>query len=401
MTRKLHVRDVDVAGRRVLTRVDFNVPLRDDLSIADDIRIVAALPTIRRILEGGGRAVLASHLGRPKGKIVPGMSLKPAAARLGELLETGVTMAPDCVGDTTEGIVARMNDGDVVLLENLRYHGGETKNEADFARRLARLGDVYVDDAFGTAHRAHASNVGVTVHFQERAMGFLMETEIENLSRVTESPEKPYIAILGGAKVSDKIGVIDNLLPSLDGLLIGGGMAFTFLKAQGHEVGDSLVEDDRLETARRILDAARSAGKRFLLPTDVVVAKGLAADVPHRTVPADGIEPGWRGVDIGPSTVAAFVALVAEARTIVWNGPLGVFEVEPFAAGTNAVARAVAESTDRGAVSVVGGGDSASAIAAAGVADRMTHISTGGGASLMFLEGKPLPGIEALSDAPA
>jgi phosphoglycerate kinase len=400
MTRKLHVRDIDVGGRRVLTRVDFNVPLKDDLSVADDMRIVAALPTIRRIVECGGRAVLASHLGRPKGKVVPEMSLKPAAARLGELLGTDVVMAPDCVGDTTEGVVARMSDGDVVLLENLRYHEGETKNEPDFARRLARLGDVYVNDAFGTAHRAHASTVGVTVHFEERAMGYLMEAELENLSRVTDHPEKPYVAILGGAKVSDKIGVIDNLLPALDGLLIGGGMAFTFLKAQGLEVGDSLVEDDRLPTARRIIETARSEGKRLVLPTDVVVAKGLSADVPHRTVAADGIEPGWRGVDIGPATIEAFIAEVASARTIVWNGPLGVFEVEPFAAGTNAVAEAVAESTDRGAVSVVGGGDSASAVASAGVADRITHISTGGGASLMFLEGKPLPGVEALSDAP-
>jgi phosphoglycerate kinase len=399
MTRKLHIRDVDVAGRRVLTRVDFNVPLGDDQSVADDTRIVAALPTIRHIVEGGGRAVLASHLGRPKGTVVPEMSLKPAAARLAELLGRPVATAPDCVGDAAEGVVARMNDGDVTLLENLRYHRGETKNEADFARRLARLGDVYVNDAFGTAHRAHASTVGVTAHFDERAMGYLMEAELANLSRVTESPEKPYVAILGGAKVSDKIGVIDNLLPVLDGLLVGGGMAFTFLRAQGLEIGDSLVEEDRLETARRILETATSEGKRLKLPVDVVVAKGVSADVPHRTVPVDGIESGWRGVDIGPATIESFTAEVAAARTIVWNGPLGVFEVAPFAAGTNAIAEAVAASTDGGAVSVVGGGDSARAVAAAGVAERMTHISTGGGASLMFLEGKPLPGVEALSDA--
>jgi phosphoglycerate kinase len=398
MTPKLHIRDIDVAGRRVFTRVDFNVPLTDDLGVADDKRIVAALPTIRRIIEAGGRAVLASHLGRPKGSVVPEMSLKPAAARLGELLGKPVEVAPDCVGDTTEGVVARMRDGDAVLLENLRYHAGETKNEPDFARRLARLGDVYVNDAFGTAHRAHASTVGVTAHFEQRAMGYLMEAELSNLSRVTEAPEKPYVAILGGAKVSDKIGVIDNLLPVLDRILVGGGMAFTFLKAQGLEVGDSLVEDDRLETARRILEDAREQGKQLLLPADVVVAKDVSADVPYRVVPADGIEPGWRGVDVGPATVEAFVAEVAAARTIVWNGPLGVFEVEPFAAGTNAVAEAVAASTDGGAVSVVGGGDSARAVASAGVAERMTHISTGGGASLMFLEGKALPGVEALSN---
>ncbi len=399
MGRKLHIRDIDVAGMRVLTRVDFNVPLTDDQRVADDTRIVGALPTVRHIVDSGGRAVLASHLGRPKGTIVPEMSLRPAAARLAELLERDVVMAPDCVGDRTEGVVARMGDGDIVLLENLRYHFGETKNEPDFARRLARLGDVYVNDAFGTAHRAHASTVGVTAHFGVRAMAYLMETELENLSRVTEAPEKPYIAILGGAKVSDKIGVIDNLLPALDGLLVGGGMAFTFLKAQEMEVGDSLVEEDRLETARRILEATRSEGKRFLLPIDVVVAKDISADVPYRVVSVDEIEPGWRGVDIGPATIERFTEEVAGARTIIWNGPLGVFEVEAFATGTNAVAEAVAASTDRGAVSVVGGGDSARAVASAGVAERMTHISTGGGASLMFLEGRPLPGVEALSDA--
>jgi phosphoglycerate kinase len=399
MTPKLHVRDVDVAGRRVLTRVDFNVPLTDDRQVADETRIVAALPTIRHILAGGGRAIMASHLGRPKGKIVPEMSLRPVAARLSELLERDVAMAPDCVGDTTEGVVARVRDGEAILLENLRYHEGETKNEPDFSRRLARLGDIYVNDAFGAAHRAHASTVGVTEHFEVRAMGYLMEAELVNLSRATEAPEKPYVAILGGAKVSDKIGVIDNLLPALDGLLIGGGMAFTFLKAQGMEIGDSLVEDDRLETARRILEDARSGGKRLLLPTDVVVAKDLAADVPNRTVRVDEIESGWRGVDIGPATIEAFTTEIAGARTIVWNGPLGVFEIEAFASGTNAVAEAVAASTDRGAVSVVGGGDSARAVVSAGVAGRMTHISTGGGASLMFLEGKPLPGVEALSAA--
>jgi phosphoglycerate kinase len=399
MTRKLHIRDIDVAGKRVLTRVDFNVPLTDELRVADDKRIVAALPTITHIVEAGGRAILASHLGRPKGTVIPEMSLRPAAARLSELIGRDVVMAPDCVGDTTEGVVARMTDGDIVLLENLRYHSGETKNEPDFARRLARLGDVYVDDAFGTAHRAHASTVGVAEYFDVRAMAYLIEAELENLSKVTESPEKPYVAILGGAKVSDKIGVIDNLLPKLDGLLIGGGMAFTFFKAQGMEVGDSLVEDDRLESARQLLDEARSQGKSLLLPVDIVVAKDVAADVPHRVVPADQIEAGWKGVDIGPATIDAFAAEIARAQTIIWNGPLGVFEVEPFAQGTRVIAEAVAARTDGGAVSVVGGGDSARAIALAGVADRMTHLSTGGGASLTFLEGKPLPGVEALSDA--
>ncbi len=399
MKEKLHVTDVDVAGRRVLTRVDFNAPLNDRQEITDDTRIVAALPTIRLIIEGGGRAVLMSHLGRPKGQVVDAMRLRPVAARLAELLDCGVTTAPDCVGDTAEGLVARMKDGDILLLENLRFHAGETKNESDFARRLARLGDVYVNDAFGTAHRAHASTVGVTEHFDVRAMGFLMESELTNLSRATDSPEKPYVTILGGAKVSDKIGVIENLLPAVDAFLVGGGMAFTFLRALGGDVGDSLVEEDAIETARRTLDGARESGTSIDLPVDVVVTQDVADGAPARTVDANAIEPGWKGVDIGPRTIEAFADRLAYARTIVWNGPLGVFEIDAFAAGTNAVAAAVADATSAGAISVIGGGDSAAAIAKAGLADRMTHISTGGGASLMFLEGKPLPGVEALSDA--
>jgi phosphoglycerate kinase len=395
--RRLHIRDIEVAGRRVLTRLDLNVPLTDDLTVADETRIRAALGTVKHIVDAGAKTVLMSHLGRPKGEVVPEMSLRPVAARLGALIGRDVTMAPDCVGDTTEGLVARMEDGDVVLLENLRFHKGETKNEPDFARRLARLGDVYVNDAFGTAHRAHASTVGVAEHFDVRAMGYLMEEELTNLNRVTEAPEKPYVALLGGAKVSDKIAVIESLLAKLDGLLIGGGMAFTFLKAQGKEVGDSLVEDGRLETARSILAAAREEGTSLLLPTDVVVATEAAPGVPTRVVDVDSIEPGWKGVDIGPATAELFAAEIARARTIVWNGPPGIFEIEPFAKGTKALAEAVAEMTDRGGVSVVGGGDSAAAVAAAGVAERMTHVSTGGGASLAFLEGAVLPAVEALS----
>ncbi len=399
MYRKLHVTDLDVAGKRVLTRVDFNVPLTPDGAVADDTRIRGVLPTIRHIIESGGMAVLASHLGRPKGRIVRSMTLKPAATRLAELLERDVVMAPDCVGDTSEGLAARMGDGDVLLLENLRFHLGETRNESDFARRLARMGDVFVNDAFGTAHRAHASTVGVTKFFDQRAMGLLIETELHNLSKATDEPSEPYIAILGGANVSDKIGVIDNLLPKVDGFLIGGGMAFTFLAAQGKGVGDSLLEEDRIGTATALLAKAEELGKTFALPSDIVVAESVAEGAASKVVGADDIEPGWHGVDIGPQTVDEFCRKISRAQTIVWNGPVGVFEIAAFAAGTLSVAQAVAARTDEGAVSIVGGGDSAAAIVAAGLEERVTHISTGGGASLMFLEGKPLPAIEALSDA--
>lgn len=398
MKRKLHVRDLALRGRRVLTRVDFNVPLTKDGQVADDTRIRSAMPTIRHIVENGGRAVLMSHLGRPKGEVVEGMRMRPVAGRLTELLGREVATAPDCVGDTTEGFVSRMDDGDVVLLENLRFHAGESKNEPDFGRRLARLGDLYVNDAFGTAHRAHASTVGVTEHFEERAMGFLIEKEIENLSRATESPEKPYVMILGGAKVSGKIKMIENLMEKVDAFLVGGGMAYTFLKAMGHEIGDSLLEESGIPTAETILEKVSSGGKRLLLPLDIVVADRMEHGAAMNVVDVDGIEPGWQGVDIGPRTIAAFDEAISDARTIVWNGPLGVFEVDAFATGTNVVAEAVAERTNEGAVSIVGGGDSAAAVAKAGLADRMTHISTGGGASLAFFEGSPLPAIEALSD---
>jgi phosphoglycerate kinase len=399
MYRKLHVTDLELAGKRVLTRVDFNVPLTPDGAVGDDTRIRRALPTIRRIIESGGRTVLASHLGRPKGQIVGSLSLKPVAARLAELLGRQVVMAPDCVGDTTEGLTARMSNGDVMLLENLRFHGGETKNESDFARRLGHLGDLFVNDAFGTAHRSHASTVGVTKFFDQRAMGLLIETELLNLSKATDEPALPYIAILGGAKVSDKIGVIDNLLPKVDGLLVGGGMAFTFLAAQGKGVGASLLEKDRIDTATALLEKAAELGKAIVLPSDVVVADSVSEDATSQVVGVDHIEPGWHGVDIGPQTVDEFRRKIARAQTIVWNGPLGVFEIAAFAAGTLGVAQAVAARTDEGAVSIVGGGDSAAAIVASGLEGHITHISTGGGASLMFLEGKPLPAIVALSNA--
>jgi phosphoglycerate kinase len=399
MGSKLKLRDLDVRNKRVLTRVDFNVPLTQNGTVGDDTRIQGALKTVRFIVENGGRAVLASHLGRPKGAVVASMSLKPVADRLSELLERQVTMAPDCVGDTTEHLVARMSDGDVVLLENLRFHKGETDNEADFARRLARMGDVYVDDAFGTAHRAHASTVGVTKYFEKRAMGFLIENELLNLSKATDNPRKPYVAILGGAKVSDKIGVIENLMPKVDALLIGGGMAFTFLAARGKGVGASLLERDRIDEAAGLISKAEKLGKALVLPVDVVVADEVKAGVYTRVVDVDSIEAGMHGADIGPQTVDEFRRKLARAETIVWNGPLGIFEIPEFASGTTEIAEAVADRTDEGAISIVGGGDSAAAVVAAGLQSRVTHISTGGGASLMFLEGKPLPAIEALSDA--
>jgi phosphoglycerate kinase len=399
MRPKLHVKDMDVEGKRVLTRVDFNVPLSQDGAVSDDTRIRRALPTIRHIIEHGGKAVLASHLGRPKGQRVPSMSLKPAAGKLSELLELEVVMAPDSVGDTTEGLVARMENGDVLMLENLRFHAGETDNETDFARRLARMGDVYVDDAFGTAHRAHASTVGVTEHFDRRGMGFLIENELKMLSKATDDPKKPYVAILGGAKVSDKIGVIENLMPKVDALLVGGGMAFTFLAARGKGIGASLLERDKVEKAEQLLAKAEELDKALVLPTDVVVTEEVSEGARSRVVDVDSIEPGWHGVDIGPQTITEFESKISRANTIAWNGPLGVFEIPAFASGTFSVAEAVADRTDGGAVSIIGGGDSAAAVVAAGLEDRVTHVSTGGGASLRFLEGRPLPAIEALTDA--
>ncbi|MBD3367831.1 MAG: phosphoglycerate kinase [Candidatus Eisenbacteria bacterium] len=399
MAGKLHVKDIPLGGKRVLTRVDFNVPLGDDGSVADDTRIERALPTIRNIVERGGRAVLMSHLGRPKGRVVDDYRMKPVAERLERLIDMAVTVAPDCVGDRTEAVVAGMQDSDIVLLENLRFHAGETENASDFARRLARLGDVYVDDAFGTAHRAHASTVGAAELFDRRAMGFLIERELEHLSLATESPKRPYAALLGGAKVSDKLGVIDNLLAHVDVFLIGGGMAFTFLKARGVGIGDSLVEEDLIETASDVLGRVESAGKTLLLPADVVVSSDIDDESSARVVTvAEGVPSGWKGLDIGPETAGMFADEIAKASTIVWNGPMGVFEKPAFAKGTRSVAEAVAARTAQGAVSIVGGGDSAAAVARAGLAGKMTHISTGGGASLRFLEGKPLPGIEVLTD---
>lgn len=391
---KQTIRDIDVRGKRALVRVDFNVPLDERGEITDDTRIRAAVPTIRALREAGARVVLMSHLGRPKGKVAPAFSLAPAARRLSELLATPVAMAADCVGPEAERVVNGLKDGDVALLENLRFHAEEEKNDPAFARALAALGDVYVNDAFGTAHRAHASTAGVADYLPAVA-GLLIEKEIDIMGRALSAPARPFVAIMGGAKISDKIGVIDNLLTKVDTLILGGGMANTFLLAQGKQLGDSLVEADQAEVARQLMAKATERMVSLLLPVDLVVADKFAADAEHKVVKADSVPAGWRALDIGPDTIKLYSDALRGAGTVVWNGPVGVFELAPFAAGTLAIAAAVAQS---GAVSIVGGGDSVAAVEQAGLADRMTHISTGGGASLEFLEGKTLPGVAALND---
>ena len=388
---KKTVRDIDVSGKRALVRVDFNVPIKDG-AVADDTRIVAALPTIRYLVEQGAIVILMSHLGRPKGGPDPKYSLAPAARRLGELLGKPVGIAPDCIGAEVEKMVAALRPGDVLLLENVRFHAEEEKNDPAFAAQLARLGDVYVNDAFGSAHRAHASTEAVARLLPAAAAGFLMEAEIDYLSRTLEAPERPFVAILGGAKISDKVKVVENLLAKVDRLLIGGGMANTFLKAKGYDMADSLVEDASLDSARSLMSGA---GDKLMLPVDLVVADRFEADAQSQHVAADRVPAGWRAMDISRGTVELYSSVIAGAKMIVWNGPMGVFEFPRFAEGTNAVARAVADS---GATSIVGGGDSAAAVQQAGVADRISHISTGGGASLEFLEGRTLPGVAALND---
>ncbi len=382
-----------MGGKRVLVRVDFNVPL-DDGKIADDRRIREALPTIAELRRQGARVILASHLGRPDGKVVEALRLDPVARRLSELLSAPVRKLPHCVGPAVERAVSAMRDGDVVLLENLRFHSEEEDNDDAFARALASLADVYVNDAFGTAHRAHASTVGVT-RFLPAVAGLLMEKELTYLSRALEDPRRPFVAILGGKKVSDKIGVIRNLLTRADTLLIGGAMSYTFLRARGLSIGASLCEEDKLALARSLMEDAGKRRVTLRLPEDVVVAERFAEDAVHRVVPAEAIPDGWMGLDIGPRTASAYAEVISPAGTVMWNGPMGVFEFPAFAAGTRAVAEAMARSK---AVTIVGGGDSAAAVQQMGLAERMTHISTGGGASLEFLEGKELPGVAALLD---
>lgn len=389
---KKTIHDVEVEGKRALVRVDFNVPLSDSGQVTDDTRIRAALPTIEYLKQRGARVILASHLGRPKGKVVESMRLGPVAERLAALLGQPVRKLDQVIGPEVRAAVTAMRPGDVILLENLRFHKEEEENDPAFARQLASLADLYVNDAFGTAHRAHASTEGVA-HYLPAVSGLLMAREIDYLSRALENPSRPFVAILGGAKVSDKIAVIQNLLPKVDRLLIGGGMANTFLLARGYEMGDSLVELEKVGVARDLLAAA---GEKMLLPVDVVIADAFSAEAERQVVRADLVPAKWRVMDIGPETVRSFARALQGARTVVWNGPMGVFELEPFATGTMAIAHAVADLPQ--ATTIVGGGDSVAAVEAAGVADRISHMSTGGGASLEFLEGRVLPGVAALQD---
>lgn len=397
--KKLSIDNVELKGKRVLVRVDFNVPLDENQKITDDIRITSALPTIKKIINDGGKCILMSHLGRPKGGPNPKYSLKPVAVRLGELLESEVKFAPDCVGEQVKAIVNKMKDGEVLLLENLRFHPEEEKNVLEFAQQLAELGDVYINDAFGSAHRAHASTEGVTKYIKVCAAGYLMQKELEYLGNAVSNPVRPFTAILGGSKISGKIDVIENLLPKVDYLLIGGGMAYTFYKAMGYEIGSSLLEEEKIELAKQMLEKFKSSKAKVLLPVDNVVASEFKNESPSMVVDSDKIPADKMGLDIGPKTIEEFKKVILESKTIVWNGPMGVFEFDNFAKGTNEIAKALAEATEKGAITVIGGGDSAAAISKAGLDDKVTHVSTGGGASLEFLEGKVLPGVAALNDA--
>ncbi|HHJ52235.1 MAG TPA: phosphoglycerate kinase [Caldithrix abyssi] len=395
---KLTIDQLDLKGKKVLIRCDFNVPLDEHLNITDDRRIRASLPTIKKVLDEGGMPILCSHLGRPKGQVKEELRLKPVAKRLQELLGVEVIMAPDCVGPEVDRLKKSLKPGQALLLENLRFHKGETDNDPQFAEQLARGADVYINDAFGTAHRAHASTEGVTKFFKQAAAGYLIEKELKYLGEAIDKPVRPFTAILGGAKVSGKIDVIKNLFNKVDTLIIGGGMAYTFFKAMGYEIGKSLLEEDKIGLAGEILTEAKAKNIRLLLPVDVVAADEFKNDARTVVVPAQKIPADYMGLDIGPETIKQFSAEIEKSKTIVWNGPLGVFEMERFAEGTRKIAEAIARATANGATSVVGGGDSAAAVSQFGMDEQFTHISTGGGASLEFLEGKVLPGIAALTD---
>ena len=395
---KKTIRDIDVKGKKVFVRVDFNVPMDEHQNITNDTRIRATIPTIRHLLDGGAAVILACHVGRPTEAREPKFSTKPIVARLSELLGHEVKWAPDCVGPEAEKAAAALKPGEVLLLENLRYHKEEKKNDPAFAKQLAALADIAVDDAFGVAHRAHASNVGITSYL-ETVAGFLMEKEINYIGKTLEAPQRPFVAIIGGAKVSDKIGVIENMIDKVDTIIIGGGMAHTFDASKGYPIGDSLCERDKIGLAKELLEKAEKKGVKVVLPVDVVIADKFAADANTKTVDVDKIPDGWQALDSGAKTSEEYVKALQGVKTVIWNGPMGVFEFDAFAKGTEAVAHAVAEATKRGAVSIVGGGDSIAALKKTGLSDRISHISTGGGATLELLEGKVLPGIAALADA--
>jgi phosphoglycerate kinase len=394
---KLTIDDISVKGKRVLTRVDFNVPIKDG-NVKDDTRIRESLPTIKKVIADGGRIILMSHLGRPKGKVAPEYSLKPVVAKLSALLGKPVKFAEDCVGPKAEAEVASLKDGEVLLLENLRFHAEEEKNDPAFSKQLASLGDLYINDAFGSAHRAHSSTEGLTKFIKPSVAGYLMQKELKYLGSALANPKRPFVAIIGGAKISGKIDVIKNLLGKVDYLLIGGGMIFTFYKAMGLNIGKSLLEEDRIAEADSLLEMVLPPNIKMMLPDDIMVSDKLEAPFQTKIVSQDSIPDGWIGVDIGPNSQKLFGSIIGKAGTIVWNGPMGIFETDAFAGGTIAMAKAIATATEKGAISIIGGGDSVAAIAKAGVTEKISHISTGGGASLEFLEGKVLPGVAALTD---
>lgn len=396
---RLTVKDVNYRNKRVLIRVDFNVPVDENGKISNDYRIVSSLPTIKKILEDGGSAICMSHLGRPKGEgYEAAFSLKPVQDRLSQLLETPVLFAPDCIGKEATDMAANLKPGQVLLLENLRFYKEEKKNDPAFAKKLAGLADAYVNDAFGTSHRAHASTVGVTKYFDTVASGLLLEKELVYLKDKLENPERPYTAILGGAKISGKIDTIRHLLDKVDNLIVGGGMIFTFYKAMGYEIGNSLVENDKLDLAKETLEAVKDSGVKFLLPVDVVIAETFKNEAPSSIVDSDEIKPGQIGMDIGPRSIRQFAEIIKTSKTVLWNGPMGVFEMPNFARGTEAVCTSVAEATEKGAISVVGGGDSASAVKKLGFSDKISHVSTGGGASLELISGLTLPAVAEISE---
>jgi phosphoglycerate kinase len=399
MMKKANLAQFDPAGRKVLMRVDFNVPLDGNRTVTDDTRIRAVLPSLRHILDGGGSVILMSHLGRPKGEVKPEYSLRPVADRLAELIAEPVKFASDTVGPDARAQAASLAPGEVLLLENVRFEAGETRNDPAFSRALAELGDAYVNDAFGTAHRAHASTVGAAQHFDQRLAGLLMQKELDHLGGLLHEPKRPFTAILGGAKVDSKVDVIRHLLDQVDHLLLGGGMVFTFFKVMGLNIGDSLLDDGSQASAEAIIEQAKSSRGELVLPTDIVVSTDFSANGQYKTVLATDIPDGWQGLDIGSATVARYREVIGASRALFWNGPMGVFEIDRFAVGTRAVGEALVAATEQGAESVVGGGDSVSALNQLGLADGVTHVSTGGGASLEFMAGQALPGVDALSDA--